>query len=62
VATLRDGRTTLSLDLGWNLEMVKWLEGLKVVLGDEPVATAQMNLLLDRLSGLRKQWETQKPK
>jgi hypothetical protein len=57
VATIRYGRTTLSLELGWDLETIKWINGLKLVLPDEAAAVAQMNLLLERLSGLKKQWE-----
>jgi len=42
-------------DLGWGLPMLKRLDGLRKVLGGE--AAKGIDLLLGRLSGLRKQWE-----
>ncbi|MFB3892795.1 MAG: hypothetical protein ACE15C_12310 [Phycisphaerae bacterium] len=62
VATIRYGQTTLSLELGWGLDTIKWLEGLKEALADEKAAVDQMDLLLGRLSGLRKLWEQEAAK
>jgi hypothetical protein len=42
-------------DLGWDLLMLKRLEGLRKVVGGD--AAKEMDLLLGRLSGLRQQWE-----
>ncbi|MGA2618050.1 MAG: hypothetical protein ABSF26_10605 [Thermoguttaceae bacterium] len=42
-------------ELGWDLPMLKRLDGLRKVLGGD--AAKDMDLLLGRLSGLRAQWE-----
>ena len=46
-------------DLGWGLPMLKRLDGLRKVLDGD--AAKEMDLLLGRLSGLRKQWEKETP-
>jgi len=46
---------TFCEDLGWDLAMLKRLDGLRAVL--EGDAAKAMDLLLGRLSGLRAQWE-----
>lgn len=53
--TVRAGRTILRDDLGWDLAMLKRLDALRRVLDGD--AAKQMDLLLGRLSGLRKAWE-----
>ncbi len=45
--------------LGFDMNMLKRLDGLRAVLDDD--AAKQMDLLLGRLSGHRKQWETAAP-
>lgn len=55
------GDLLLNEDLGWGLPMLQRLDGLRDVLPD--TATKDMEFLLNRLSGLRKQWEAeQQPK
>jgi len=49
----------LRQDLGWGLPMLNQLDGLREVL--EGDAAKEMDLLLGRLSGLRKQWEKDTP-
>jgi hypothetical protein len=47
---------SLQAELGWNLGMLKTLDGLKSVLDGD--AAESMELLLGRLSGHRREWET----
>lgn len=55
------GDISLNEDLGWGLPMLQRLDGLRDVLPD--TATKDMEFLLTRLSGWRKQWEAdQQPK
>ena len=42
-------------DLGWGMPMLKRLDGLRKVLGGE--AASEMDLLLGRLAGHRREWE-----
>jgi hypothetical protein len=46
--------------LGWDLKMLKRLDALNAVLSGE--ARKKMDLLLGRLSGYRRHWETEKKK
>ena len=53
--------TSLDEDLGWGLPMLQRLDGLRDALPD--TAMKDMEFVLTRLSGLRKQWEAeQQPK
>lgn len=55
------GNISLDEDLGWDLPMLQRLDGLRDALPD--TATKNMEFVLTRLSGLRKQWEAeQQPK
>jgi len=49
----------LHQDLSWGLRMIRQLDGLRKTL--EGDAAKEMDLLLGRLSGLRKQWEEDTP-
>ena len=47
-------------DLGWGLSMLKRLDGLRKVLDGD--AAKKMDVLLERLSGSRKDWEKEEAK
>jgi hypothetical protein len=53
------GDMPLYEDLGWGLPMIHRLDALRNVLPDD--GKKDMDLLLERLSGLRKQWEAAHP-
>lgn len=53
------GETSWYLDLGWGLTMIERLEELRDVLPEDGVK--DLDFLLTRLSGLRKQWVDQQP-
>jgi hypothetical protein len=54
-AIQEDGHVELYQPLGWNLKMIQRLEALQPSLGGE--AAKDMELLLGRLSGLKREWE-----
>lgn len=57
--TVRAGDLNLTEVLGWGLPMIERIDGLRDVL---PAAgKKEMDFLLGRLSGLRKQWEADQP-
>jgi hypothetical protein len=50
------GRLSFHEDLGWKLAMLTRLDALKPALGDK--SQAALDVLLTRLSGLRRQWQS----
>lgn len=54
------GNISMVEDLGWGLPMLQRLDGLRDVLPE--TAMKDIEFVLTRLSGLRKQWEAEQPK
>ena len=56
VMTVHCGKLELWMDLGWGADMLKPLDGLRTVL-ENATSGKQLDTLIGRLSGLRKQWQ-----